>query len=90
MKKAFLPIAMLCAAAASPLAAQEASFTTGPATVINPGLFDCGNGTRASAVGEIASDDGTVWTVPAATNYGTVPFAVQRMRRNRVEVTGTA
>lgn len=75
MKNPFLPIATLCAVAAAPLAAQEASFTTGLATVINPGLFDCGKGTRASAVGEIASDDGTVWTVPAATNYGTVPFA---------------
>lgn len=55
--------------------AQEATFTTGLATEINPGLFDCGPGTRASAVGEIASDDGTVWTVPAATNYGKIPFA---------------
>lgn len=55
--------------------AQEATFTTGLATEINPGLFDCGPGTRASAVGEITSDDGTVWTVPAATNYGTAPFA---------------
>lgn len=55
--------------------AQEATFTTGLATTINPGLFDCGPRTRLSAVGEITSDDGTVWTVPAATNYGTVPFA---------------
>lgn len=54
---------------------EEATFTTGPATEINAGLFDCGPNTRPSAVGEITSDDGTVWTVPAATNYGTVPFA---------------
>ena len=55
--------------------AQEATFTTGLAIEINPGLFDCGPRTRTSAVGEIASDDGTVWIVPAATNYGKVPFA---------------
>ncbi|AXI45900.1 hypothetical protein C1J03_07585 [Sulfitobacter sp. SK012] len=63
--------------AAAPIGAvaQEATITTGLATEINSGLFDCGPRTRPSAVGEIASDDGTVWTVPAATNYGTVPFA---------------
>lgn len=66
---------VLFALSATGLAAQEPTFTTGPATEINPGLFDCGRGSRVSAVGEIASDDGTVWTVPAATNYGTVPFA---------------
>ncbi|WP_299474069.1 hypothetical protein [uncultured Roseibium sp.] len=55
--------------------AQAATFTTGLATETNPGLFDCGPKSRASAVGEIASDDGTVWTVPASTNYGKVPFA---------------
>ncbi|MEP2505756.1 MAG: hypothetical protein ABJH85_13545 [Paracoccaceae bacterium] len=57
------------------LTSQEATFTTGLASEINPGLFDCGKGSRASAVGEIASDDGAVWTAPAATNYGTAPFA---------------
>lgn len=57
------------------IVAQEATFTTGLATEINPGLFDCGPRTRTSAVGEIASDDGTVWTVPALTNYGKVSFA---------------
>lgn len=55
--------------------AQEATFTTGPATETKPNLFDCGPRTRTSAVGEIESDDGTVWTVPAPTNYGKVPFA---------------
>lgn len=55
--------------------ADEVTFTTGLATEINPGLFDCGPRTRTSAVGEIRSDDGAVWTVPAATNYGSVPFA---------------
>lgn len=57
------------------VAAQETTFTTGPAKEINPGLFDCGPKTRVSAVGEITSDDGRVWTVPAATNYGKAPFA---------------
>lgn len=66
---------ILLAAAPVGLMAQEATFTTGLATEINPGLFDCGPGTRTSAVGEIASADGTVWTVPAATNYGNAPFA---------------
>lgn len=53
--------------------AQEARFTTGLADEINPGLFDCGDRSRVSAVGEIASEDGTVWTVPAATNFETAP-----------------
>lgn len=66
---------LLFATAPFGVEAQEATFTTGLATEINPGLFDCGPGTRASAVGEIKSDDGSVWTVPAATNYGTAPFA---------------
>lgn len=66
--------ALLCTAATS-LAAQEATFTTGLATEINPGLFDCGDRSRVSAVGEIASDDGSVWTVPAATNFETAPYA---------------
>ena len=65
----------LLATASIGASAQEATFTTGLATEINPGLFDCGPKSRASAVGEITSDDGTVWTVPAATNYGLVPFA---------------
>ena len=66
---------VLFATIATSSTAQEATFTTGLAKEINPGLFDCGSKSRASAVGEIASDDGTVWTVPAATNYGTAPFA---------------
>lgn len=70
------PLACLCLSTVPlALAAQDATFTTGPATEINPGLFDCGPGTRASAVGEITSDDGTAWTVPARTHYGTAPFA---------------
>lgn len=68
-------VCILFAAIATSSTAQEATFTTGPAKVVNPGLFDCGSKSRVSAVGEIASDDGTVWTVPAATNFGTAPFA---------------
>lgn len=54
---------------------QEPIFTTGLATTINPGLFDCGERSRASAVGTIKSDDGTEWTVPAATNFETAEKA---------------
>ena len=53
------------------VSAQEPSFTTGLAKQVTPNLFDCGSKSRVSAVGEIASDDGTVWTVPAATNFET-------------------
>lgn len=74
MIKPTILCACLCTLA-TPILAQEASFTTGPATQINPGLFDCGSRSRVSAVGEIASDDGTVWTVPAATNFETAPKA---------------
>ncbi len=55
--------------------AEEATWTTGTATVVNDGLIDCGRGTRTSAVGNITSDDGTVWTVPAQTLYTTAPKA---------------
>lgn len=59
----------LFCASASCLFAQEATFTTGLATETNSGLISCGKKSRASAVGEITSDDGTVWTVPAATHF---------------------
>ena len=65
---------MLCAVAAS-ASAQEASFSTGPATQIDAGLIDCGRGSRPSALGEIVSDDGTLWTVPAATQFDSAPKA---------------
>lgn len=74
MTKCHLIAVLLCAAAPA-AQAQEATFTTGLATQINPGLFDCGDRSRVSAVGEIASDDGTIWTVPAATHFETAPFA---------------
>ncbi len=59
---------VLCASASS-LHAQEASFSTGLARQINPGLIDCGPGSRISAVGEIRSNENRMRTVPAATNF---------------------
>lgn len=50
------------------------SFTQGRARTINEGLLDCRGG-RVSAVGTITADDGTTWTVPAATAYETGPRA---------------
>lgn len=70
--------------------AQEATFTTGLATEINPGLFDCGPKTRKSAVGEITSEDGTVWTVPATTNYGSAPFAADLFNECGGETLGSS
>jgi len=58
-----------------PVMAQEVSFSTGPATVINEGLIDCGARTRPSAVGEITTEDGTTRTVPAATHFITASKA---------------
>lgn len=59
----------------SAFAQEGPSFSTGFAKTINPGLIDCGRGSRVSAVGEITAEDGTQWTVPAATNYLTAPHA---------------
>ena len=57
------------------LHAQEApSFTTGPATTTNPGLFEC-QGARVSPVGTIKSDDGRQWIVPADTHFETAAKA---------------
>lgn len=60
---------------APPALAQEPSFTRGPATVVDPGLYECGKRSRVSAVGEIVAEDGTVWTVPADTAFTTAPKA---------------
>ena len=51
--------------------AEQPSFSKGVATQINSGLKDCGSRSRISAVGEIKSEDGKVWTVPAKTNFET-------------------
>jgi len=69
-----LPIVYLCTLAPAAFA-QEPSFTTGPAEITNPGLIDCGRRSRVSPVGEITADDGTIWIVPAATNFETAPKA---------------
>lgn len=58
-----------------PANASDATFTTGSATVINEGLIDCGARSRISPVGEIKADDGTLWTVPAPTNFADAPRA---------------
>ena len=55
--------------------AEEASFSTGVATKTDSGLIDCGNRSRISAVGEIKSEDGKVWTVPAKTLFKTAAKA---------------
>ena len=68
MKKCLVLGGLLCATASS-VFAQEATFTTGLAKTIDAGLIDCGGRARVSAVGEIASDDGVIWTVPAATHF---------------------
>lgn len=65
----------LCGLMTLPVLAQDASFSTGPATVINEGLIDCGSGTRISAVGEIQSEDGVLRIVPAETHYDTALHA---------------
>ena len=60
---------------ASPVMAEQPSFTKGIATTINPGLIDCGGRSRVSAVGEITSEDGLKWTVPAKTEFETATKA---------------
>ena len=55
--------------------AEQPTFTMGPATQTHAGLIDCGGKSRPSAVGEIKSEDGKVWIVPAENNYETTPKA---------------
>ena len=55
--------------------AEEPSFSKGAATQTNAGLIDCGDRSRISAVGEMKSEDGKVWTVPANTNFATATKA---------------
>ena len=70
----FIAFAVLCASV-SGLHAQEAAFSTGPAKQINPGLIDCGEGSRVSAVGEIKANDGMMKIVPATVHFDTAPKA---------------
>ncbi len=54
----------------APMAYAEAPvFTQGFATTIDESLIECGNGSRPSGLGQIKSEDGSVWTVPAAINF---------------------
>lgn len=55
--------------------AEQPTFTMGPATQTHAGLIDCGGKSRPSAVGEIKSEDGKVWIVPAENNYETTTKA---------------
>ncbi|WP_372740351.1 hypothetical protein [Neptunomonas sp.] len=55
--------------------AEQPTFTIGPATQTHAGLIDCGGKSRPSAIGEIKSEDGKVWIVPAENNYETTPKA---------------
>lgn len=70
-----LIVATVLCVSTSGLYAQEASFSTGPARQINPGLIDCGPGSRIGAVGAIKSNENTMRTVPAATNFESAPKA---------------
>lgn len=75
MNQFTLMIGAALACATGVATAQDASFSDGPATVINEGLIDCGRTSRISAVGEIVSDDGVTRTVPAVTQFLTAPQA---------------
>lgn len=73
MKHPILLVATL--GMATPAPAGEPSFSVGLAETIDPGLIECGDGSRVGAVGRITAEDGTVWTVPAATNFETATKA---------------
>lgn len=70
------PLAIATVFLATSVMAEMPIFTKGEATkIINSGLVDCGGRSRSSAVGEIASEDGKIWTVPAENNFATAPKA---------------
>jgi hypothetical protein len=82
MKTYFAIITACLIATSIPAFAEPPSFTTGRATMTNPGLFTCdpslgqkGPKARVSAVGKITSDDGKEWIVPAKTQFSTTPKA---------------
>lgn len=66
---------LLSACLSAPLAAQQPSFASGGAQETISGLIDCGAGSRPSAVGEIKTEDGALWTVPAETRFASGPKA---------------
>ena len=53
-----------------------AHLSVGPAATTHEGLIDCGPRSRPSAVGVATAEDGTQWTVPAATHFTAGPKAV--------------
>ena len=67
-------ISAFVALSASAAHAQDPSVTTGPADTTIPQLYDCAGG-RPTAVGQITAQDGTVWTVPADTQFADAPKA---------------
>lgn len=71
----FIVLSAALFALINPAFAQAPTFTTGLATTTHPNLFDCGKGSRLSAVGKIKSDDGKEWIVPAATHFPTAEKA---------------
>lgn len=75
MMKLTTSITMLSIAMINPAFAEDPAFSSGLATTIIDGLIDCGRTSRVSAVGQIVAEDGSEWTVPAATNYQTAPHA---------------
>ncbi|MBT0958217.1 hypothetical protein IV417_12535 [Alphaproteobacteria bacterium KMM 3653] len=77
----------LCASAAQ---AQDPSITTGAAETTIPTLYECAGG-RPTAVGEITAQDGTLWTVPAETQFTEAPKAADLYNEcNDVRPSGTA
>jgi len=73
LKYSALVIGVACLA--GPVMAEQPSFTKGVAKTINTGLIDCGRRSRNSAVGEITSEDGLKWIVPANTAFETATKA---------------
>lgn len=74
-KSKILPVFVLCGVVPTVVAADAASFSVGAADTVIESLIDCGRGSRVSGVGTITAEDGTVWTVPAETNFATGPKA---------------
>lgn len=55
--------------------ATEPSFSKGAAKQTQANLIECGGRSRPSAVGEIQSEDGKEWSVPASTHFKTAAKA---------------
>jgi len=55
--------------------ANTPSFSTGNATILVERLFSCNGRDRPSPLGQVRSEDGKTWTVPADVAFQTVPKA---------------